>query len=435
MSKFIVTALAAICALSAYAGTPALKATKYAIPSTVAPGQEFTIPFTVKNSNNAPVASITVEVKVGEQAIQTDECAVEIAASGTAECTATATCDAEGADIPVYFRITKVDGEANKNANTKYNGTLKCLTSGYPQNVVCEESTCVGCGYCVMGIVGLHEMAEYAPGRFIPIAVHNNDQKTDPMNVCGTGMCYQPFKSHVNGNPSSFLNRNFGQQVEPRFSELKAKYEELIQFPALCEITAEIVKTSDPMKVDLKTSSVFALTLPDADYGIAYSIVQDKCGPYTQFNPFSGEPELAERYECPEWADKDDPAPTLYNHTAREGGVYNPISHSLPIEITKGEAMEYTASVSLAAVIDKKGEPALMNYGIVAMVVNRRTGMIENAVLVHPDDFDGVQTVAASESFEASEWYTLQGVRLSQPPTSGLYIERAATGAARVRMR
>lgn len=426
MKKILLTFLAAISVVVAYGVDYKANVSDCKFPNTVQPGVEFTLPVTVQNVGNKSFQSATIELTIGTKEPITVKCnfAEPLERARKAECNITGTYPTAGVDIPLSMRITKLDENDNIAAATRFIGTIKCLSHGYEQNFVCEESTNVKCAYCPMGIVGLEKMKAYAPGRFIPIAIHNDLNGPDPLDVCGAGMAYSAFVSHVKGgNPCSFLNRDFSHDIQPCYNDLKAEYEAFATQEALCRIQATVTTAEDGQSAKLTTSTEFALDLPDADYGIAYTVVEDELGPYIQTNGFAG----IEDDRCPEWGEKGSKVPTIYEDIAREGSCYQPISASLPIEITAETPISFDTAIDLSGLTKDTGR---YHYGIVAMVINNRTGRVENAVIAHPADFDSLETLQSAEPTDVAPiYYNMQGVRLSQAPTGGIYIEVRGTKA------
>lgn len=426
MKKFTLMACALFTAFApALAQTYDAKPMACSWPEVVSPATDFDLTVKLRNMGDVDIFSLTIEVTIGSEAAQSIECtpAEPITANKQGTVTARAKCLNPGADLSAVMRITHVNGQENKESSLTYTAYLKCLSEGYVQNVVCEEATATGCGYCPIGIVGLDKMHEYAPGRFIPIAVHNARQGEDAMDVCSAGRPYQPFLSYSSGNPASFLNRNFAENVNPSYNDLLQHYEAIKDQPALCQITGTLESTGDK-SVRLHTTSTFILDLPDADYGVAYTILEDNLGPYNQVNYYSTEYGADADNGCPEWSDKPGKVPTYYNHIARRGSVYAPVDASLPIELTAGKEVDFDADLDLTYVKNKQ------KYSVVAMVVNRRTGRIENATTIYPSDYDGVRVITTDNTIQGpTEYYTLQGIRLSEPPTTGLYIERSGNTA------
>lgn len=101
-----------------------------------------------------------------------------------------------------------------------YTGTVVCPTISYPNNVVVEEITATGCGYCPRGTAALHYYLDTYPGtetqgKAIAIAVHGYMNHEDPMNV-GVEEYLQKLMafSFAGGYPAAMFNRG-AKQMDP----------------------------------------------------------------------------------------------------------------------------------------------------------------------------------------------------------------------------
>lgn len=96
-------------------------------------------------------------------------------------------------DKPVYYRIYIKPifdvGAADYEAETSYlDGVITVPEKFWPNNVVIEEGTATGCGYCPRGIAALESYVENYPGtettgKAIPIGIHSYMNYPDPMNA------------------------------------------------------------------------------------------------------------------------------------------------------------------------------------------------------------------------------------------------------------
>lgn len=116
---------------------------------------------------------------------------------------------AETGTYDVAVNVTKVNGVANGSAITSASGTMIALSKALKRNVVVEENTGTGCGWCPRGLVGMQMLAQTYPDNFVGVGIHQYN-KTDAMynaNYANLGFT---------GAPSCMIDRN-GQVIDPYY--------------------------------------------------------------------------------------------------------------------------------------------------------------------------------------------------------------------------
>lgn len=284
-------------------------------------------------------------------------------------------------DYKLY--ISAVNGEP---CDTGYalTGNILSLESGFKRNLVFEEGTGTWCGWCVVGYAGMEYMKEtYGDKGFIGIAVHQGDA----MASLDQGGAYASFGQYFATFPSAFLNRNWKSDIYPDPYVLEDEYEAMINVPALVEISAEISGESiDSRDIKLKTKTQFCTDTVNVNYGIAYAVVEDNVGPYPQQNNASG---LNKDYFG--FEKKGKVVPLTFNDVARNCSHPEAFKGSIPTEVKVGETYEYTMDINLSDVKD------LENYRVIAMVIDNKTGQIQNACQA-TNILSGVESVIGNES-------------------------------------
>lgn len=465
------------------------------VPGYTQPNTDFNVEVLVKNEAANALSNVTIDVKVGDQPVQTvtseilvpvanpqtqqyDYVPGEIEYSKTGIALAPVQCTAEGVNVPVSFTITKLNGEnVNNNTNNTGAGNINCFAKGYDKNVVIEEFTGVHCGWCPRGIVGIEETYKIAePGRFIPIAVHCNVPTNDPLDVCGTGKAYNAFASKIPGAPAAVVDRNWLNILNCLPEEFIASYQAGVADPSLAEVKATVSDLDATAKtVTLTTNATFAIDITDADYGICYTIREDNLGPYEQSNSYAG----GGAGQMGGWENLPYNVKMYYNHVARNGSVVEPIANSIPTSITAGEPVEFSTTVNLKyvkhitpystnevqigedgqPVIGEDGQPVMVTaaptWSIVPMIINRKTGEVVNAVEVWGPDCVGLKDVksdsqrvlvgaglqGAIDLYAPADVYGMDGrlvLRAAQGVhqlPAGLYVARTARGVAKLLVR
>lgn len=284
-------------------------------------------------------------------------------------------------DYKLY--ISAVNGEP---CDTGYalTGNILSLESGFKRNLVFEEGTGTWCGWCVVGYAGMEYMKEtYGDKGFIGIAVHQGDA----MASLDRGGAYASFGQYFDSFPSAFLNRDWSADIYPNPYVLEEEYEAMINVPAIVEISAEISGESiDSRDIKLKTKTQFCTDSDNVNYGIAYAVVEDNVGPYPQQNNASGQNKDFFGFEK-----KGKVVPLTFNDVARNCSHPEAFKGSIPTEVKVGETYEYTMDINLSDVKD------LENYRVIAMVIDNKTGQIQNACQA-TNILSGVESVIGNES-------------------------------------
>lgn len=420
----------------------------FVVPVTIAPNQEF--PLTVLYKNNAAnlvnSVDITMEIEGQEpQTVNFEGMNGNVAFNGYDQASGAFTCTKEGNNIPFTAYITKVNGEdIEADATNKISGYLLCMTEGFQRVLYVEELTGTKCPYCPRGYVGMENMRQrYTDkGLFAGVAVHANVNGADPMNVCSSGMPFADFANYGLGAPSAIAFRDFSQVLDPSADELFQVFQAYYYYPAVVAVQPEI--TVEDEKATLKVKSTFALSEENADYGIAYTITEDEVGPYAQTNGYAGS-----GYECGGFENWPSTVMLKFYDVARKGSVYSPIANSIPTTLVKDDTYEFSTELDLSGVSD------LSKYAVTAMVMNRKTGKVENVGRVYSPSYTGVSKVVAEKDeaplafgfegrigiVDSADIYTIDGRKIASQATgtievpAGLYIARNAKGSVKVLVR
>lgn len=121
-------------------------------------------------------------------------------------------------DKPVYYRITILpvydEGAADYEPEASYfDAVITVPEKFWPNNVVIEEGTATGCGYCPRGIAALEYYVDNYPGteefgKAIPIGIHSNMNYPDPMNSGVENYVTGLYKLNATtGLPQAMFNR------------------------------------------------------------------------------------------------------------------------------------------------------------------------------------------------------------------------------------
>ncbi|MDE6670137.1 MAG: hypothetical protein K2K26_10720 [Muribaculaceae bacterium] len=364
-----------------------------AVPGTVVKGETFSFDTTVvgQGANNAAELTYLMEIEGMEPQTYVAKPAGSVNFNEVQTATVEFTSDVMGVNIPYTLTLTQVNGVDNLSISS-VSGLLNSVTEGYKRNVVFEEFTGNWCGYCVMGIAGMEYMRNnYADKGFIGIAVHG---QRDPMQVMDTpDMPYYELGNYISGFPSSFVNRQMGVNVYPAPPTIEEAFLNIVDVPSIGEINATF--TYDNKTANISTTTTFGLDVEEANFSVAYTVIEDEVGPYVQTNYMAGQ--QGDYYG---WEDKPAQVSMKYNEVARKCSKPMGIENSLPASVERGVAYEYAEEFRMMGV----KTPA--NCSLVAMIINNATGLIENACIVKAsEDTTGIDSVSASAASLAQGGY------------------------------
>ncbi|MDE6010847.1 MAG: Omp28-related outer membrane protein [Muribaculaceae bacterium] len=353
----------------------------YYLPAYTAPGEPFYLQAMVQNLGANTVNSVEYTLTIPGMAPQTYTVDIEPGLEYfeySDALVAEFVCSTVGNNIEADIRISAINGEKVDVPVGK--GYLLCIEEGYPKNNVFEEATGTWCGWCVVGIAGMEYMNEnYSEDGFIGIAVHGMDE----MDVMGEDQAYAAFGEVVEGFPSAYVNRNMAESVYPDPYEMEWAFEDLSGIPAYAKISAAVTNGEKAGALHLATSVEFADSEEAANYAVGFTVMENGVGPYIQQNYCSGE-----AYDYYGFEDKPAQIPMMYNDVARNCSKPMGVDGSLPSAIVKGEEYKWETEIELTDVKNPK------KVHVVAMVVNKNNGAIENAVCLEAPGYDGVKQIS-----------------------------------------
>lgn len=370
---------------------------EYGVPGAIFPGVEFPVEAVVMNLGANPLTDLAISLDIAGHETQTavsdivigydalgNEIKGEVPYNGFGIVRGNFVCDKTGVDIPYTLRISEINGEADNGYDQVIEGSLYCLSEGYPRNNVIEEATGTWCGYCVVGIAGMEYMREnYADKGFIGIAMHGGDA----MNVMAEGKAYE-FADFIESFPSSYLNRDFATQIYPSPDGLESAFMMAENVPSPVKIDATLRRQGESALYDLDVNCGFSISSEvENEFGIGYAVVADNVGPYRQTNYLSGSTQNDYGF-----GSKPDSFLTKFNDVALNNSKPLAIEGSLPAQVAPGEMYNFKTQVDMSGY-----EIQSADFRVVPMVIHIPTGKIMNAVQVFSSDVTGIGGVANSK--------------------------------------
>ena len=234
-------------------------------------GQEGTGQFAVTNAGSTPLSSIDYTitsdgVTSAEQHIDIDE---PIVFNATGMVGITVPADLVIGTSTKSLNITKVNGNVNTKADQSAKFTLYTLPELVDRNVVVEEFTGTGCGWCPRGLVGMEKLRQNYGDRFIGIGLHQYNS-SDAMYINPNAYA----KLSFSGAPSCRMDR--GDEIDPYYGssyDICNDFADEMTVPALAKVTVSGVVDTLLTKVQAK-AEIKAL-LDDSKFTLEFVVVGD----------------------------------------------------------------------------------------------------------------------------------------------------------------
>lgn len=385
--------------------------TTAAFPSYVRTGETSDIQLTFRNVGLANIESLTVRTTVGDETPADAEITLSspLAPSVSRAVNVTGIPFNNDGEKTVKVEIVKLNGEEIGRPSS-VEGTVMVYSEGYDRTLVVEEGTGTWCGWCPGGIVFLEYVAKTYPDRFLRIAYHNKDEMAGNQ---------QFINNYVTGFPYTITNRLDEYTPTSSYSAIQnfvnRLYDEYTSYPAYCQINIDA--TEDGENIEFTAAAEFVQPLSVQHY-MAFVLVEDNVGPYTQHNYFAGSGKQMDG-----WENKGSSVSTMFNDVCRAILGFPGINGSLPEKIEKNTVYTYSNKFSKAKLTGS-------TYRVIGMIVNGNTGEIVNAGQWYPGKEAGVEVVE-TENNAPAEYYNLQGVRVANP-SNGMYIVRKGASVSKV---
>jgi hypothetical protein len=332
------------------------------------------------------------------------------------------------------LNITKVNGNDNENAGLATNFTLYTLNKLIDRNVVVEQFTGTGCGWCPRGHVGMEKMRNNFGDRFIGIAIHQYSQQSqDAMYIAAS-----KYANHgLTGAPSCRLNR--GEEADPYYGynyDILVDFSEEMAIPALAEISVTGVLNEENTKVEAKAKTT---ALFDGNYKLEFVLVADSLkgtgAGWNQANYYSyayASQTGITKASLPEDLKYLYDLGSTFNPTFNDVAIassYTSSKNQVPdLTLTAGMEEQVTYTMTMPTYAKLKSAIKLNNVYVVALLIDAQ-GKIVNAAKqqVVTADMAAIENVNVATDGKQAAHYTLDGRRV-QTMQKGLNIVRMANG-------
>lgn len=285
--------------------------------------------------------------------------------------------DAKGCEN-MKVRLVEVNGKEDVYAaNNTYASTIVTANVQDVKRVYMEEYTGLKCSWCVRGIEEISQNHTKFPGQFVAMAKH-----------CFSGTpteleCPSYAYSAGNGFPRGSYDRRRINNLNPEDkNELYVKA--FINSGSVLGIDAIANFTDDNhSKVSATAVVKFNREQPNANYGLAFAVIENDVKGYKQKNGYAGS--VKSYYG---WEKKGGLVALDLQHVARLGYETNEgISDVFPKQINSGDAFSHTVELNLS-----KNIQSYKNLKLIAFVIDRNSKYVENVVEVPIKEMQPTET-------------------------------------------
>ena len=341
-------------------------------------GSTYEIKGKLLNFAAAKITSLRIGYTIGNAEEQFADIEQTVAARAEDEFAITCNApDAKGCEN-MKVRLVEVNGKEDAYAaNNTYTSTIVTANVQDVKRVYMEEYTGLKCSWCVRGIEEISQNHTKFPGQFVAMAKH-----------CFSGTpteleCPSYAYSAGNGFPRGSYDRRRINNLNPEDkNELYVKA--FINSGSVLGIDAIANFTDDNhSKVSATAVVKFNREQPNANYGLAFAVIENDVKGYKQKNGYAGS--VKSYYG---WEKKGGLVALDLQHVARLGYETNEgISDVFPKQINSGDAFSHTIELNLPKNIQN-----YKNLKLIAFVIDRNSKYAENVVEVPIKEMQPTET-------------------------------------------
>lgn len=402
-------------------------------------GQTATAQIAVTNAGGTPLTSIDYTITTDGEASteQHVEVPSPIAFNTTGIVNITIEADNVIGSKQKTLNITKVNGEANAKVDVAANFTLYTLPELVERNVVVEEFTGTGCGWCPRGLVGMDNLRQTYGDRFIGIGLHQYNS-SDAMYINANAYA----KLNFSGAPSCRIDRK--AEIDPYYgssNDIRDDFAAEMAIPALAKVKVSGVLSEDKKKVAAK-AEVEAL-LDNSQFTLEFVVIGDGLkGSGSSWNQTN----YYYQYTPAQAGAVDDLALFCkggkYGKSSVTGWVFNDValvssyvggSNKAPqlgtLAANESNEAEYTLTLPTKTTL--KNALQYDQLYIIALLLDKNKQIV-NAAKTKVVPFDGVVGVetAKTSANSVETYFTVDGKRLAAP-AKGMNVVRMSDGTIR----
>ena len=398
-------------------------------------GESTTAMIAITNGGGTPLSSIdyTITTDGVASAEQHVDIANPIVFSNTGKVKITVAADETTGQKAKTLNITKVNGNANTAEDASANFTLYTLPELVERNIVVEEYTGTGCGYCPRGLAGMEKMRQAFGDRFVGIGIHQYNS-SDAMYISPSGYA----KLNFDGAPSCRINR--GEVIDPYYGsadDILVDCVEELAIPALAKVNVSATIDEELKKVDAKAQ--VETLLDNSEFTLEFVVIGDgltgtgsgwnQSNYYYQYTAEqAGADEYLAQFCKGGKYGKSSVTGWLFNDVALVSSYVSSSNKAPKLDVMNAgeqKEAEYTLTMPTKTALKTAVKDAQLY--IVALIVDKEKHIVNAAkapiTVANPN---GIQTINQSSEQEVAR-YTLDGRRV-QTMQKGLNIVRMANG-------
>lgn len=275
-------------------------------------------------------------------------------------------------------RLVEVNGKEDAYAaNNTYASTIVTANVQMTKRVYMEEYTGIKCPWCVRGIEEISQNHTKFPGQFVAIAKHCYSGTPTELECSsytyGISGCF-PKGTYDRRRTNSLDTTDKNELYVKAFINSGS----VLGIDAIANFT-----DADHSKVTATAVMKFNRELPNANYGLAFAVIENDVTGYKQRNAYSGS--VKSYYG---WEKKGDNIAIDLQHVARLGYETNEgISDVFPKQINSGDAFSHTVELNLPNNIQNR-----KNLKLIAFVIDRNSKYVENVVEVPIKEMQPTET-------------------------------------------
>lgn len=335
----------------------------------------------------------------------------------------------------VSITITKVDGQENMASTPTANGIVATISEIIPRNVLVEENTGTGCGWCPRGLVGMDIMRQTFGEQFVGVALHWYNS-TDPMYFAPSN--YAPID--FGGAPSCRINR--GEEMDPKYGsnedDICNDFRTAMKVHSKGGVTVTGTWNKDKKQV---VATAIVTPVIDSEYlDVAFVLVADQLSGTTSAWKQSN---YYYQYTAAQVGDSDLNMfckGGTYGTSSISGWKFNDVAiassysnytNQVPSVgfVKAGEQAEVSYTLSLPTKTTLKNAINTDEVYVVAILTDTRNGSVQNAAKVKVSDSSDMTGIANYDvdNTASTANYSLSGMLLTAPQ-KGVNIVRMADG-------
>ena len=398
-------------------------------------GETGTAKISVTNAGETPVSNI--DYIITTDGVASAEMHANVANpimfsnTGTVEITIPA--DATIGSKAKTLNITKVNGNDNSKADVATNFTLITLPELVERNVVVEEYTGTGCGWCPRGLIGMENLRTTYGDRFVGIGLHQYNS-SDAMYIATNAYAKISFE----GAPSCRIDRK--SEIDPYYgsnNSILDDFAEEMAIPAMAKVSVSGTVDEDLTKVDAK-AEVEAL-LDNSNYTLEFVVIGDgltgtgsawsQSNYYYQYAASQLPADLAifgsggknGRSSITGW---------IFNDVALCSSYVSNVNKAPALgTLASGEKMEAEYTLTLPTKATLKNALKKDQLYVIALVVDKDKTIVNAAkTKIEVAETSGIESIETASEVEG--FYTIDGKRLSAP-AKGMNVVKMTNGTTK----